>query len=58
MSSNLIHGMRSEYSDLIRQAVIGKFIVLVFVGPTDEAGWSAEFEYPDIAVKTANEVLK
>ena len=44
--------------ELIRQAIIGKIIVLVFVGRTDEAEWSAEFEYPDISVKTADEVLK
>ena len=44
--------------ELIRQAIIGKIIVLVFIGRTDEADWSAEFEYPDIAVNTADEVLK
>lgn len=44
--------------ELIRQAIIGKIIVLVFIGRTDEADWSAEFEYPDIAVKTATEVLR
>jgi len=44
--------------ELIRQAIIGKIIVLVFVGRIEEAEWSAEFEYPDIAVKTATEVLK
>ena len=32
--------------------------MLVFIGRTDEAEWSAEFEYPDIAVNTADEVLK
>ena len=40
------------------EAIIGKIIVLVFIGRTDEADWSAEFEYPDIAVKTATEVLR
>lgn len=44
--------------ELIRQAIIGKIIVLVFVGRIEEAEWSAEFEYPDIAVKTATEVLR
>ena len=32
--------------------------MLVFIDRTDEAEWSAEFEYPDISVKTADEVLK
>ena len=30
----------------------------MFVGRIEEAEWSAEFEYPDISVKTADEVLK
>lgn len=44
-------------TELVRQAVIGKIISLMFIGRTEEAEWSAEFEYPDITIKTVNDVL-
>lgn len=44
-------------SDLQRRAALGKAIVLRFLERTDEADWTAEFEYPDPEIKTAEQLL-
>lgn len=44
-------------TDIYSKAVLGKIIVLYFLNRIDEADWSAEFEYPDINIKTALQVL-
>lgn len=43
--------------DILTKAVLGKIIVLRFLDRIDEADWSAEFEYPDISISTANQAL-
>ena len=45
-------------SDLQRRAILGKTIVLRFLERTEEADWSAEFEYPDPEIKTAEQLLQ
>lgn len=42
---------------VVRLAAMGKIMVLRFCERTDEAEWSAEFEYPDPAVHTVHAVL-
>ncbi len=44
-------------TELYSKAVFGKIMVLRFQERIEEADWSAEFEYPDIYVKTAFQVL-
>ena len=44
-------------TDIYSKAVLGKIMVLRFLERTDEANWSAEFEYPDIHVKSASQAL-
>ena len=44
-------------TDIYAKAVLGKIMVLRFLERTDEADWSAEFEYPDIHVKSALQAL-
>lgn len=44
-------------TDIYTKAVLGKIMVLRFLERTQEADWSAEFEYPDIYVKTAEQAL-
>ncbi len=44
-------------SDLQRRAILGKAIVLRFLERTEEADWTAEFEYPDPEIKTAEQLL-
>lgn len=44
-------------TDIYTKAVLGKIMVLRFLDRIDEAEWSAEFEYPDINIKTAEQVL-
>lgn len=43
--------------DIYSKAVFGKIMLLRFLERIDEAEWSAEFEYPDINVKSAEGVL-
>ncbi len=43
--------------DIYSKAVLGKIIVLRFLDRIEEAEWSAEFEYPDINIKTVKQVL-
>lgn len=43
--------------DIYSKAVFGKIMLLRFLDRIDEAEWSAEFEYPDINVKSAEGVL-
>ena len=40
-------------TDIYAKAVLGKIMVLRFLDRTEEADWSAEFEYPDVNIKTA-----
>ena len=42
---------------MVRLAAMGKVMVLRFCERTDEAEWSAEFEYPDMNIKTATQAL-
>ena len=44
-------------ADIYAKAVLGKIMVLRFLERTDEADWSAEFEYPDINIKSAVQAL-
>ena len=44
-------------TDIYTKAVLGKIMVLYFLDRIDEADWSAEFEYPDINIKDAAQVL-
>ena len=44
-------------TDIYTKAVLGKIMVLRFLDRIDEAEWSAEFEYPDVKIKTAEQVL-
>ncbi len=44
-------------SDLQRRAALGKAIVPRFLERTEEADWTAEFEYPDPEIKTAEQLL-
>jgi len=46
-----------ENRELYRKAVMGKIFVLRFLERTDEADWSAEFEYPEPEIKTADQLL-
>jgi len=39
------------------KAVLGKIMILRFLERIKEADWSAEFEYPDINIKTATQAL-
>ena len=48
---------RSVDPDVYSKAVFGKIMLLRFLERIDEAEWSAEFEYPDINVKSAEGVL-
>ena len=43
--------------EMVRLAAMGKVMVLRFCERTDEAEWSAEFEYPDSSVNTVCAVL-
>lgn len=42
---------------VVCKAVLGKIIDLRFLERIDEAEWSAEFEYPDINIKTVKQAL-
>ena len=42
---------------LVRKAIIDKIMILSFLGRNVEADWSAEFEYADPNIKTANQAL-
>ncbi len=44
-------------TDIYSKAVWGKIMVLRFSERIEEANWSAEFEYPDIYIKTAAQAL-
>ena len=44
-------------TDIYSKAVLGKIMVLRFSERIEEANWSAEFEYPDIYIKTAAQAL-
>ena len=44
-------------TDVYSRAVLGKIMVLRFLDRTDEADWSAEFEYPDINIKNGLQAL-
>ncbi len=44
-------------TDIYSKAVLGKIMVLYFLNRIDEADWSAEFEYPDINIKSAAQAL-
>lgn len=44
-------------SNVYSNAVLGKIMVLSFLNRTAEADWSAEFEYPDINIKTAKQAM-
>jgi len=44
-------------TDIYSKAVLGKIMVLRFLERIEEADWSAEFEYPDINIKTAYQAL-
>ena len=44
-------------TDLYAKAVLGKIMVLRFSERIEEADWSAEFEYPDMQVSTADQAL-
>lgn len=44
-------------ADIYAKAVLGKIMVLRFLERTEEADWSAEFEYPDINIKSAVQAL-
>ena len=44
-------------TDIYAKAVLGKIMVLRFLDRTQEADWSAEFEYPDVNIKTAFRAL-
>lgn len=48
---------KSTDPDIYSKAVFGKIMLLRFLERIDEAEWSAEFEYPDINVKSAEKVL-
>ena len=43
--------------ELYSKAVLGKIMVLRFLERCEEADWSAEFEYPDVNIKTAVQAL-
>ncbi|MBR4880783.1 MAG: helix-turn-helix transcriptional regulator [Clostridia bacterium] len=47
----------SKDDDVIKRAVVGKILTLRFLERTDEADWSAEFEYLDPTVKTAEQIM-
>lgn len=44
-------------TEIYSKAVLGKIMVLRFLERIEEADWSAEFEYPDIDIKTAYQAL-
>lgn len=44
-------------TDIYSKAVLGKIMVLRFLERIEEADWSAEFEYPDMNIKTASQAL-
>ena len=44
-------------TDIYSKAVLGKIMVLRFLERIEEADWSAEFEYPDINIKSAAQAL-
>ena len=44
-------------TDIYSKAVLGKITVLRFLERIEEADWSAEFEYPDINIKSATQAL-
>lgn len=44
-------------TEIYSKAVLGKIMVLRFLERIEEADWSAEFEYPNIDIKTANQAL-
>lgn len=44
-------------TDIYSKAVLGKIMVLRFLERNEEADWSAEFEYPNINIKTASQAL-
>ncbi|MBQ4601893.1 MAG: helix-turn-helix transcriptional regulator [Clostridia bacterium] len=43
--------------ELIKRAIVGKILTLRFLERTEEADWSAKFEYPDPAVTTAEQIM-
>ena len=45
-------------TELIKQAVIGKVLTLRFLERNEEADWSAEFEYSDVSITTADQVME
>ena len=44
-------------TDIYSKAVLGKIMILRFSERIEEADWSAEFEYPDINIKSATQAL-
>ena len=44
-------------TDIYSKAVLGKIMLLRFLERIEEADWSAEFEYPDINIKSATQAL-
>lgn len=44
-------------TDIHSKAVLGKIMLLRFLERIEEADWSAEFEYPDINIKSAAQAL-
>ena len=44
-------------ADVYSKAVLGKIMLLRFSERIEEADWSAEFEYPDINIKSAAQAL-
>ncbi len=44
-------------TEVYSKAVLGKIMALYFLDRIDEADWSAEFEYPDINIKTSFQAL-
>lgn len=44
-------------TEIYSKAVLGKIMVLRFSERIGEADWSAEFEYPDMNIKTATQAL-
>ncbi len=45
-------------AELIKRAVMGKVLTLRFLERIEEADWSAEFEYPDDSITTADQVME
>lgn len=45
-------------TELLKQAVIGKVLTLRFLERNEEADWSTEFEYSDVSITTADQVME